>query len=273
MKTSAKELRTLVMDNSLELGRLTEKQLGKEDYRELTKLYRNALDAITEWAAKDYNHTSVNGDDKASFDAVKAILSLFATDESRIIIDEASMRTIRDCATKPQRMYSEKYKKAEKARSSQQKTAIERYEDLLTLGVEKSDEYDVIALIKGIKDSGEIADELKFFIDDVRASEVVTSVGTTDMLTMFENSLATLVVRTKAVENIKSAGKWTWRRIAPVDGNGEPKVFADLVENYIADCLIDGRNIKTSKGIRDEAKARRDEAKKAKLAEAETVTE
>lgn len=249
----ATELRNLVMENSLELGRLTEEQVGKDDYKVLTKLYTNALDVLTDWASKDYNHTSKKGDEKASFDAVKSILELFATDESRIIIDEASMRTIRDCATKPQRQYSEKYKKAEKSRKAQEKTALERYDDLITLGVET--QYDVVEIIKDIKNNAKVGTELETFVDDVKASKIVTTVGTTDMLEMFTNAIATLVVKTKAVNDIKAEGKWTWMRIAPVDTNGKPKVFADLVENYIADCLIEGRNIKTSKGIRDEKKA------------------
>ena len=262
MKINAMELRNLVIENSLELGRLTEKQLGKEDYKELTGLYRTALDAMTTLAGTDYAHKTEQKHLDDAFNAVKAILGLYETDDNRIVIDKQSMNSIRDMAIKPQRMYSDAYKKVEKARNSQQKTAIERYTDLLTMGVEKPTEYDVVDLIKGIKSKCEIPTAITLFIETVKTSGVNVSVGTTNMLTMFENALATLVVKTKAVNDIKAAGKWTWRRPAPVDGNGEPKVFADLIENYIADCIVDGYNIKPTNIIRDENKAAR-AAKKA----------
>ena len=262
MKTNAMELRNLVVENSLELGRLTEKQLGKEDYKELTVLYRSALDAMTNLASANYNHTTTQKHLDDAFNSVKAILGLYETDDDRIVIDKDSMNSIRDMAIKPQRMYSDKYKKAEKARSNQQKTAIERYTDLLTMGVEKPTEYDVVELIKGIKNKCEVPTDIALFVETVKTSGVNVSVGTTSMLEMFENALATLVVKTKAVNDVKAAGKWTWRRPAPVDGNGEPKVFADLIENYIADCLVDGYNIKPTNVIRAENKAERD-AKKA----------
>ena len=245
MKTNAKTLRTLVMENSLELGRLTSEQVGKEDYAELTRLYTDALDAITDWASKDYNHTSDGTEHDICFDKVKAILSLYATDDERIIIDDTAMRTIRDSATKPQRQYSKVYKEAEKSRRNAKKTAEERYNDLMTLEAPSIDEDEKIA----------------DYVARVRESGINVVVDGIDMLKMFENAMATLTVRTKKVEDIKKAGKWTWIRIAPVDTNGKPKVFADLVENYIADCLIDGRNIKSAKNIRDDKKAERDAAK------------
>ena len=269
MKTNATELRTMVVENSLELGRLSEQQVGKDDYKELTKLYRNALDMLTEWASADYAHKTEQTHISNAFESVKAILALYETDDNRIAIDNSAMHTMRDLSTQPKRQYSEKYKKAEKARKAQEKTAIERYEDLITMGVEAPTECDVVELIKGIKDKAEINTELTLFIKDVKTSKVVTTIGTTDMLEMFENALATLVVKTKAVEDIKADGNWTWRRPEAVN----EKVFADLVENYVADCLIDGYNIKSTKTIRDEAKAKRDEAKKAKEAKALTVEE
>ena len=256
------ELRNLVVENSLELGRLTEQQVGKEDYKELTKLYRNALDSLTEWASADYSHKAEQTHISNAFESVKAILALYETEDNRIAIDNSAMHTMRDLSTQPKRQYSEKYKKAEKARKAQEKTAIERYEDLITMGVEEPTEYDVKELIKGIKDKAEIGTEFGFFTESVKASKVVVTIGTTNMLEMFENALATLVVKTKAVNDIKADGNWTWRRPEAVN----EKVFADLVENYVADCLIDGYNIKTTKTIREEAKAKRD----AKKAEAKT---
>lgn len=269
MKTLAMELRNLVVENSLELGRLSEAQVGKEDYKELTKLYRNALDMLTEWASADYSHKATQEHISNAFESVKAILALYTTEDNRIAIDNSAMHTMRDLSTQPKRQYSEKYKKAEKARKSQEKTAIERYEDLITMGVEAPTECDVVELIKGIKDKAEINSQLEVFINDVKESKVVVTIGTTNMLEMFNNALATLVVKTKAVEDIKADGNWTWRRIEAVN----EKVFADLVENYVADSLIDGYNIKSTKTLRDEAKAKRDEAKKAKEAKALTVEE
>ena len=265
MKTNANELRNLVVGNSLELGRLTEQQVGKEDYKELTKLYRNALDMLTEWASADYAHKTTQDHISNSFEAVKAILALYETEDNRIAIDNSAMHTMRDLSTQPKRQYSEKYKKAEKARKAQEKTAIERYEDLITMGVDVPSEYDVVELIKGIKDKAEINTELEFFVKDVRESKVVVTIGTTNMLDMFENALATLVVKTKAVDDIKADGNWTWRRIEAVN----EKVFADLVENYVADSLIDGYNIKSTKTIRAEKKAERDAKKAEEKAEAQ----
>ena len=242
MKHSAKTLRTMVTENALTLGRLTRETLGKDDFNELTTLYTNALDALTEWASKDYNHTSDKSDMDNAFTHIKAILELFATDEDRIIMDQSSMRTMRDCATKPKRLYSKEYTKAEKARKEQAKTANSRYEDLLTLGCPE--------LVEDEKVSEYVA--------RVRESGVNVMSDKIDMLSMFESAMATLAVKVKAVNDIKANGNWTWRRPVAVS----LAEFADLIENYIADCLIDNYNIKSSKVVRDEKKAERD-AKKA----------
>lgn len=255
MKKTANELRTLVIDNSLELGRLNEEQLGKDDYKELTKLYRTALDCLTEWASADYAHQTTQEHISNSFEAVKAILALYTTDDDRIAIDNSAMHTFRDLSTQPKRLYSEKYKKAEKARKEQEKTTLDRYADLVTLGAKYDNE--LIELIQKVKYKAEIATELEVFIQDLQASEVDTCINSVDMLEMFQNALATLAVKTKAVNDIKADGNWTWRR--PVAVN--EKVFADLVENYVADSLIDGYNLKPTKVIREEAKAKRAEAK------------
>ena len=133
MKTTATKLRKLVIDNAMSLGRLNKEALG-EDYAVMNALYQNALDALTAWAGKDYAHKSEKSDTDNAFTHIKAILDLYTTKDERIIIDQASMRTMRDCATKPKRLYSEEYKKAEKIRKEQAKQAESRYEDLLTLG-------------------------------------------------------------------------------------------------------------------------------------------
>ncbi len=246
---NANELRKLVLDNSLNLGRLDKKTLG-EDYAVFTTLYTNALDALTAWASKDYAHKSEKSDVDNAFTHCKAILALFETDEDRIIIDQASMRTMRDCATKPKRLYSDEYKKAEKARKEQAKTVESRYDDLMTLGcpVLKYDE------------------TTEDYVARVREMGINTKSESVDMLEMYKNAVATLAVKEKSVKKIKDKGNWTWKRPVAVSLTE----FADLVENYIADCLTDGYNIKPTKVIRDEQaqaraekKAERDAAKKA----------
>ena len=241
MLHNAKSLRKLVMDNALTLGRLNKETLG-EDYTVMTALYTSALDALTIWAGKDYNHTSDKTDVDNAFATIKAILELYATDEDRIIIDQASMRTMRDCATKPKRLYSAEYTKAEKSRKEQAKQADSRYEDLMTLGCPE------------IAEDETTAD----YVARVRELGINVMSGKIDMLTMYENAIATLAVKTKRVEDIKAKGNWTWKRPVAVTLNE----FADLIENYIADCLVDNYNIKSSKAIRDEKAAER-EAKKA----------
>lgn len=241
MNTNAKTLRKMVVDNSLTLGRLSKETLG-EDYAVLTTLYTNALDALTEWASKDYKHTSDKTDVDNAFTHIKAVLELFATDEDRIIIDQSSMRTMRDLATKPRRMYSEEYRKASKAQKEQSKTVASRYDDLITLGCP-------------IREENE---ELEDYVARVRELGINTVSEKIDMLEMYQNAIATLAVKTKKVETIKAKGNWTWKRPIAVALNE----FAELVENYIADCLIDNYNIKSSKVVRDEKQAER-EARKA----------
>lgn len=229
---NATELRTLVCDNALTLGRLNAETLGKEDYKALSTLYRNALDALTDWAGKDYNHTSAQADSDKAFEQVKAILALFDDGETRIVIDQTSMRTMRDCATKPKRLYSKEYTIAEKARKNAQKTFDERYADLITLGAPE------------IEADEKVADYIASLVE---LKKDFVSEGI-DMLEMFKSANAILGVKTLAVENIKKAGNWTWRRPVAVDIN----TFADLIENYIADCLIDTYNLKPSATIRAE---------------------
>lgn len=238
---NAKELRTLVIDNSLTMGRLNKATLGDADYKELTTLYRNALDAITEWASADYTHTSTVEDSNKAFESVKAILGLFATDEDRIIIDQKSMATMRDCATKPTRMYSKAYKDAHKAYKKAKDTFAERGDDLVTLGAPvRNDDEATADYVARVKESG-----------------IDTKVGEMDMLEMYLAAESVLTVKAKAEQDIKDAGNWTWRRPQPVSLN----IFADLIENYIADCLVDGYNMKSSKKIREEKKAEREAAK------------
>jgi uncharacterized protein YaaR (DUF327 family) len=78
------------------------------------------------------------------------------------------------------------------------------------------------------------------------------------MLALYKSAVATLTVKSEAVEAVKARGNYTWKRPQPV-AVGE---FADLIENYIGDCLEDGFNLKSSKTMRDE---KRDAAKAAKV--------
>ena len=238
---NAMTLRTMVMDNALTLGRLSKETLGKEDYTTLSTLYRNALDALTDWAGKDYAHTSDKSDIDNAFTAIKAILELFATDENRIIIDQSSMRTMRDCATKPKRLYSAEYTRASKALKEAQKTFDARAEDLLTLGCPEREENETVA----------------DYATRIRALNKNTVMGAIDVLKLYETASGILDVKTLAVDNIKKAGNWTWRRPVAVDLN----TFADLIENYIADCLMDGYNLKSSATVRAERAAARAEKK------------
>lgn len=247
MKNNAKTLRKLVINNSLTLGRLNKETLG-EDYAVLSTLYTNALDALTDWAGKDYKHISDKTDVDNAFTCIKAILDIFATEEDRIIIDQTSMRTMRDCATKPKRLYSEEYKKAEKARKEQDKIVDSRYEDLMTLGC------------PSIEEEESVAD----YVARVRELGINTVSEKIDMLEMFQNAMASLALKTKKVEDIKAKGNWTWKRPVAVSLTE----FADLIENYIADCLVDNYNLKSSKTVREEQKAEREalKAEKAKSA-------
>jgi hypothetical protein len=241
---NALELRSLVIDNAFELGRISAEQVGKEDYKVLSTLYTSALDALTEWASKDYAHISVKEDADPAFAAVKAILALYATDDDRIVIDQTSMRTMRDCATKPKRMYSKEYSDAEKARRYAEKVVKERISDLMELGAP------ALSYDKATFDA-------EAYATAIREKGIITTVNNIDMLSMFEKASAILAIKTTAVENIKAKGNWTWRRPHPVSLSE----FADLIENYIADCLTSGFNMKSNKAIRDGKVEARAEAK------------
>ena len=238
---NATTLRNHVLENRFELNRLNAETLGKDNYKALTELYRNALDALTEWAAKDYSHTSVKEDSDPSFNAVKAILALYETDDNRIVIDQSSMRTMRDCATKPKRLYSDEYTKAMKAQKLAAKTMLERYNDLITLGAPEMTE-------------GEDAGK---WVQSILDSDLNVTVSNVNMAEMFHTAVAVHAVKTKAVEDIKAAGHYTWKRPVAVSLNE----FADLIENYVGDCLEEGYNIKPTKIIREEQAAARKAAR------------
>lgn len=234
---NATALRNFVIENRFESGRLNAETLGKDNYKALTELYRNALDALTEWAAKDYSHTSTKEDSDPSFNAVKAILALYETDDTRIVIDQSSMRTMRDCATKPKRLYSDEYTKAMKAQKLATKTMLERYNDLITLGAPKMAE----------------GEDPNKWVQSILDSNLNVTVHNVNMAEMFRTAVAVHAVKTKAVEDIKAAGHYAWKRPVSVSLNE----FADLIENYVGDCLEEGYNIKPTKVIREEQAAAR----------------
>lgn len=248
MNILGKDLRDLIVNNRFENNRLSRKDLGNEDYNELTKLYRNAEDALTEWASADYNHKTTKEHIDNAFNAVKAILLIYQTDDSRIIIDEVSMRSIRDMATQPKRIYSKEYTKAMKELKAQQKSVDKNYEILKELGNDMPTENQ----------------DFDAWVEEVLANKKYMLYGTTNMVDMLKMSMVHLDKCNKDIEDIKKAGKWSWRRAVPVSEN----IFADLIENYVGDCLEDGYNIKTSKNIRDEKAEARKLALEAKKANA-----
>lgn len=236
MTINATTLREKVLENRFTLGRLSKDTIG-EDYKELSDLYRAALDALTIWASKDYAHTSTQEDIDRCFSRVKDILNLFTTDDNRITIDKLSMRTMRDCATKPKRLYSKAYTDAMKALKSAKTTVSERLEDLKNLGIPMPEEDETLENYKA----------------RVRATNANTTVGAVDMLDMYASAIAVLAIKAQAVEDVKSAGNFAWKRPVAVTLTE----FAELVENYIGDCLEDGYNLKSSDVVRAEKAAAR----------------
>jgi hypothetical protein len=244
LNLNADFLRTMVCENRENAQRLTAKQLeiSATEYKSLTDLYSSALDAITEYASLDYKHADVKDAENMAFDAMKRILSLYTTDDSKVIIDSQSLRSLRDFATAPKRMYSAEYRKANKMLKDAQKTLNDRINDITTFD--------------GVP-ARFIGESVTAWADRIRESGVSTMQNNVNMLDMLVNANATLERRTVNVENIKKEGHWTWRQPVAVT----VAVFADMVENYVADCILDGYNLKTSKNIRDEKAAERAERK------------
>lgn len=237
---SADSLRLAVCDNRENACRLTAEQLGitAEEYKALTALYSSALDAITEFAAIDYKHGDSKDAENSAFASMKQILSMYTTDDTRVIIDAQSLRSLRDFATRPQRCYSAEYKKANKLYKDACKTLNERITDIKTF--------------EGIPTR--YADEtISKWCDRIVESGVNTKQGEVDMCEMLRAANATKAVREKAVKAIQEAGHWSWRQPVAVSVS----VFADMVENYVADCILDNYNLKSSKVIRDEKASER----------------
>ena len=237
-------LRNLVIDNREVANRLTMADLGctAEEYKSLTALYQSALDALTEYAALDYKHADSKTAENVAFDAIKRILSMYKTDDSKVIIDSASLRTMRDVAIAPKRFYSAEYRKANKA--------------MRDMSAQLNSRIDDINAFDGIP--ARLADEsIPAWCDRIVESGVDTMRDGINMCDMLRAAHATYVSKCAIVENVKASGKWTWRQPCAVSVS----VFADMVENYVADCLLDGYNLKTSSAIRDEKKAERAERK------------
>ena len=241
MTLTATALREALLNN-FNGGRLSADELGnKADYNELTDLYRNALDALTEWASKDYIHATTRAETDACFAAATAILNLFKTDENRIIIDEMSMRSLRDMAVKPRKQYSPAFIKARKAENDAHKTANDRYADLRALGAPAKEEDESISdYVARVKESG---------INVIGGTKDVPL----NMLEMFENAVKMYAVKHEDTEAVKKAGRWVWKRPVAVSLNE----FAELVETYISDCLENNYNLKSSATVRAERAAER----------------
>ncbi len=237
MTINAESLRNLVIENRWEEKRLsaTAGQLCPNDYKELTDLYKAALDALTDWAAIDYSHAPADGKDDAAFTAVKNILALYDNGDTRIIIDRQSMRTMRDCATKPKRLYSDEYKDAKKALSKAKDSLADRMKDAESHNIP-------------MPNADESMDD---YVARVRESGIDTKDGAIDLLDLLVASVGTLNLKKRDIDAIVERGHYSWRRPVAVPLNE----FADLIENYIGDCLEDGYNIKTSATIREEKKA------------------
>lgn len=246
MTANAQTLRNLVIENRWTGARLsaTKNQISADDYKALSGLYRDALDALTAWAAKDYTHTSTDEDADAAFAAVKEILALFDDGNTRIIIDRQSMRTMRDCATKPKRLYSDAYTAARKAMNKAKATLVDRMDDL------KSHNIPMPTAEESTTD----------YVARIRESGVDTKDGSIDLLDLFIAAYNTYALKTRELQTVIDNGNYTWRRPVAVALNE----FADLIENYIGDCLEDGYNIKPSATVRAEKKAADKAAREAK---------
>lgn len=249
--TNATTLRTLVIENRFNDERLTEAQLGKESFKVLTVLYKGALDAITLWASNGANHIGTAEERKAdkenALTAVKKILECYATDDNRIIIDDDALFSIRDISTTLKRMYSEPYNVANKALTKAKSTVKERAADLVDLGAPR-----------------QLIDEKpEEWIIRIEASGVDTKKGALDMLELYKTAIE--LVKTKEAEKqaLVDAKGFTWFECVPQkDGR-----FADAVENYVADCLETGHNLKSRAQLKAERDARK-AAEKAKKANA-----
>lgn len=241
---NAQTLRNLVTENAFDMGRLSREQVDKDTYDILTTHYRAALDAITDWAKKNERHAATKEDVDNAFLHVKNALNLFATDESRIVIDQQSMLSLRDRATKPVIKHTQAYLDAKKAMQAAEKTWLARSKDLIDLHAPKP----------------EVDESAADFVARVRASGVNTVVDGLDMLEMWNVAFAQMTIKTNAFNEVKARGHHSWSDVAPVSDNK----FAELFEQYVAKCLECGENMKSSKDIRDERAAAAAAARAAK---------
>lgn len=232
--TNATTLREIVVANQFNDERINAEIIGTENFKELQNGYKMALESLTVWAAKDYAHISKKTDKDRAFTLVKDLLSIYTTDDSRIIIDECSLRTLRDLAISKRREYSQEYKVARKLLKKAVDTIAERCNDI---GIEVPD----------------------YAEEDFDIDEYIDSVGThivkgTDITELLRAALSTYVIRTDKIKTLRETTNWTWVRPAPVSVS----VFGTLVENYVADCITENYNIKS---YTEDAKARKEQNK------------
>lgn len=246
MKTTATTLRKLVKENSLTLKRLSKEQLSDPaDFAELTNAYENCLDAMTEWAAADYKHKTTKEIEDKAYNTCKTVLGFYTTKDDRIAVDPMSIRTIRDQAIHPKRFYSSDYTAASKALRDATKILQGTINCLDELGYKEPGENDDLQKWNASLD-GEI------YLNGINVPNA------------YIQARANVEGCRAKVERVKEAGNWTWRR--PVSQG--LAVFADLLENYVADCLIDGYNIKPNSQIRFEKKLANEAKAAAKKANA-----
>lgn len=180
-------------------------------------------------------------DKEKAFNAVKLILEDYATDDDKIIIDEDALLAIRDYSTKLKREYSDAYREANKALTKANTTAKDRAKDLSDLGAPK-----------------QMIDETpEEWIARIEASGINTKKGELDMLALYKTAIALVDSKNADRKAIIDAKGYTWFEPVPQD----LKRFADAIENYVADCLETGHNLKSYEQIKAERKAAK-EAKK-----------
>jgi hypothetical protein len=89
------------------------------------------------------------------------------------------------------------------------------------------------------------------YVARVRESGVNTKDGAIDLLDLLVAAVGALNLKKRDLQDVIDRGHYSWRRPVAVPLNE----FADLVENYIGDCLEDGYNLKSSAQVREEKKA------------------
>lgn len=238
----ATALRALVCDHSMTLDIVSADDLG--DRFVPYKASMNALlGSLTVWARKDYLHITEHTDIDAAFAAVQTYLGQFTTEDNRIVIDTMAMRTMRDAAVKAKRCYSDGYKALTKALKRAQ-SALDAHVDVL---FESPADY--------MDDTGAV-DVAAYKCAVAEYDEVI---GDTMRSNLAVSALYTVQRIEGDLEDLKATTKWTWKELSPVT----LKEFAQIVEGYVADCILDHYNIKDVNTAKEARKAQKEYVKSA----------